>query len=431
MTDPSRATGSSAPASANHATGSASPPANDPAATRAADAKKAIDTSRQAGVVNPGELSKEVAKTYARDPQAGAALHAAVNEQLSPRDQASLNDHLSQTLGAVAGARAVDRLNTTPQGLTDRQFDQMSKTVRGKAQEMGLGSDVVVQGSRAARTAKPTSDIDLGIRVAPEKFGQFLDTQSKLKAPNPGSALERTRNAAIEQGRIHAGEARLSSTAGAIEKQINKPVDLSVVRRDGPFDQKPTMDVPSARGATVRATKQGALVGAAVDGALTTANALKDGRISGDEARDIVAHSAQGAVVGGSYAVTEQGLVRLGASRLAGAGAAGAVVSAGMSVVENFDGLKHGDSQAIGRVAGDTVVGAGAALSGAAAGAAIGSIVPGVGTAVGAVVGLGVGYLADRAMRAGGVDKLVGNAVASGVDAVKSAAGKVAGWLGW
>jgi hypothetical protein len=61
----------------------------------------------------------------------------------------------------------------------------------------------------------------------------------------------------------------------------------------------------------------------------------------------------------------------------------------------------------------------------------VGSVVPVVGTAVGAVVGLGVGFAADYVMRAGGVDRAIGNAVTSGVDAVKGAASRVASWLGW
>jgi hypothetical protein len=143
------------------------------------------------------------------------------------------------------------------------------------------------------------------------------------------------------------------------------------------------------------------------------------------------ASAAVAARAGADDVVAAGAMARTATTRLAGAGAAGAVISAGFSIYENRDGLARGDSQAIGRVAGDTVVGATAALGGAAAGAAIGSVVPVVGTAVGAVVGLGVGFAADYVMRAGGVDKAIASAVSSGVDAVKGAASKVASWLGW
>ena len=138
----------------------------------------------------------------------------------------------------------VDRLRTTPQGLTDSQFAQMSKTVRGKAQDMGLGGDVVVQGSRAGRTARPGSDLDLGIRVSPEKFESFLNNESKLKSPNPGSSAAKTREYSVENGIIQRGEARLSPTGKALEQKLNMEVDLSVVRKGGNFDRGPTMTLP-------------------------------------------------------------------------------------------------------------------------------------------------------------------------------------------
>ncbi|MBZ8141554.1 hypothetical protein CLD22_16815 [Rubrivivax gelatinosus] len=397
----------------------------------AEQARATIDASRQAGVVNPGELAADVSAAYGRNPDEGAALHAAVKEQLSPRDAASLDEHLAPTLGAVAGARAADRQATVPQGITDRQAAQTADAVIDKARQMGLGDDVVAQGSRVTGTAKPTSDLDLAIRVSPEKFDSFLNTDSRLAQVNPGTSKAATREWSIANGIIQRGEARLSPTGRALEARLDLDVDLSVVRQGGAFDQGPSMAMRSTGGVTVRAGTQGALVGAAADGAVSAYNAMRDGQVSRAEAQEIAANTVRGAVVGGSYAVTEQGLLRVGASRLAGAGVAGAVVGAGLSIYENREGLVQGDADAIGKVAGDTVVAAGAALGGMAAGAAVGSVVPVVGTAVGAVVGLGVGVAIDYVARAGGVDKAIGDAVSSGVDAVKGAASKVAGWFGW
>lgn len=96
-----------------------------------------------------------------------------------------------------------------------------------------------------------------------------------------------------------------------------------------------------------------------------------------------------------------------------------------------LEGLANGDSEAIGDVAGDTVVAASSALAGAATGAAIGSVVPVVGTAAGAVVGLAVGFGADYVMRKGGVDEVVGDVVSSGVDMVKDTGRKIANWFDW
>lgn len=397
----------------------------------AEQARATIDASRQAGVVNPGELAADVSAAYRRNPDEGAALHAAVKEQLSPRDAASLDEHLAPTLGAVAGARAADRLATVPQGITDRQAAQTADAVIDKARQMGLGDDVVAQGSRVTGTAKPTSDLDLAIRVSPERFDSFLNTDSRLAKVNPGTSKAATREWSIDNGILQRGEARLSPTGRALEAHLDMDVDLSVVRRGGAFDQGPSMAMRSTGSVAARAGTQGALAGAAADGAFNAYNALNDGRVSRAEAQEIAANTVRGAAVGGSYAVTEQGLLRVGASRLAGAGVAGAVVGAGMSIYENREGLAQGDADAIGKVAGDTVVAAGAALGGMAAGAAVGSVVPVVGTAAGAVVGLGVGVAIDYVARAGGVDKAIGDVVSTGVDAVKGAASKVAGWFGW
>ena len=112
----------------------------------------------------------------------------------------------------------------------------MSQIVRTKSNDLGLGDDLFVQGSRASGTAKSTSDIDLAIRVSPEQFDDFLFNQSRLRNVNPGSANERTLQHAIETGKIQAGEARLSSTRKQLEQMLNMKVDLSVIKSGGQFD---------------------------------------------------------------------------------------------------------------------------------------------------------------------------------------------------
>ncbi len=128
-----------------------------------------------------------------------------------------------------------------------------------------------------------------------------------------------------------------------------------------------------------------------------------------------VAASA-GAAEAGAFGVLGRSLV----TRAASAGGTGALFGAGLSVYDNFDALARGDSHAIGTVAGDAVVGTGAALSGAAAGAAVGSVVPFLGTASGAVAGMIVGIATDWAMRRSGVDSIVADAVGGSVDAARS-----------
>ncbi|WP_444932380.1 nucleotidyltransferase family protein [Microbulbifer sp. SSSA002] len=45
---------------------------------------------------------------------------------------------------------------------------------RARANELGLGDDLFIQGSRAKGTARPDSDIDIAIRISPEQFDDFL-----------------------------------------------------------------------------------------------------------------------------------------------------------------------------------------------------------------------------------------------------------------
>lgn len=48
-----------------------------------------------------------------------------------------------------------------PQGISQEQFSNASKLLRDRVGD--ISNDIVVQGSRAKGTAKPTSDIDISI----------------------------------------------------------------------------------------------------------------------------------------------------------------------------------------------------------------------------------------------------------------------------
>lgn len=136
---------------------------------------------------------------------------------------------------------------TIPQGFTNTQFQNLSKRVKSRAKEMGLGDDILVQGSRASGTARVSSDIDIAIRVSPEKFLSILDDRSivpnRILDPNPGSAAEKTRNMIIQRGRIHRGEAGLRNLARELEQDLGMNVDISIIRSGGTFDNTPTIQV--------------------------------------------------------------------------------------------------------------------------------------------------------------------------------------------
>jgi predicted nucleotidyltransferase len=104
------------------------------------------------------------------------------------------------------------------------------------------GSDIVVQGSRAAGTAGPSSDIDFAVRVSSERFDELIS--QRFGTPNPGSAKERTMMWAIQTGKIQAGEAGLSGLRRTLESSLGMDVDLSIIRQGGPFDNPPFIGVP-------------------------------------------------------------------------------------------------------------------------------------------------------------------------------------------
>ncbi|MEU6523939.1 putative T7SS-secreted protein [Streptomyces sp. NPDC046924] len=127
-----------------------------------------------------------------------------------------------------------------PQGLTLEQFEELGRIVREGAGH--LGDDIAVQGSRAAGTARPDSDIDLAIRVTPERFDELI--RERFGTPNPDSAKERTMQWAIETGKIQAGEAGLRGVRKQLEASLGMEVDVSIIRHGGPFDNPPFIEVP-------------------------------------------------------------------------------------------------------------------------------------------------------------------------------------------
>ncbi len=122
-----------------------------------------------------------------------------------------------------------------PQGITQEQFSEASSLIRSETSE--IGSDIVVQGSRASGIAKATSDIDIAIRVDSDKFSEMINRC--FKTPNPGSAKERTMLHAIKTGKIQAGEAGLRGLRLELEEIFGMDVDISIIEIGGPFDNPP------------------------------------------------------------------------------------------------------------------------------------------------------------------------------------------------
>ncbi len=145
----------------------------------------------------------------------------------------------------VASAAKVGILDNSPQvlkipqGLTLVEFDKMSSYL---LENVGhISSDIRIQGSRAAGTAKVTSDIDIAIMVDPSEFSNII--KHRFKTPNLNSAKERTMKHAVETGKIQSGEAGLRGVRKQLERDIGLEVDISIIKKDGAFDNPPYIQI--------------------------------------------------------------------------------------------------------------------------------------------------------------------------------------------
>lgn len=129
-----------------------------------------------------------------------------------------------------------------PQGLTEESFAALSAKVRAAA--ASVGEDIQVQGSRAKGTARPDSDLDIAIRVSPQRFEEIL--RGRFGAPIPGSAKARTMQHARDVGKIQAGEVGLRPLRKELEAGLGTAVDISVIREGGLFDQGPYVPLKKA-----------------------------------------------------------------------------------------------------------------------------------------------------------------------------------------
>ena len=226
------------------------------------------------------------------------------------------------------------------------------------------------------------------------------------------------------------------------------------------FGVKAGEAVPSPRPASgfeMPTARQDGLIGGAASFGISTAVAVSDGRITGEEALRIGRDTAVGAGTGaltaagermvspvidravgrsiqasaervavnklGQSAVTATttgAVTRTVATRALGATGVGAVVATGISAYENREGLARGDSKAIGNVAADTIVAGGSIAAAAATGAAIGSVVPGAGTLIGGAVGLAVGVGIAYGAEISGARDWLADKSGKAVDWVKS-----------
>lgn len=142
-----------------------------------------------------------------------------------------------------------------PQGMTAEQFQEVSDRLRNRLKQEAdrtgeLGDDIFVHGSRGRGEAASDSDLDIGIRVSGERFEQLI--QQRLASVKEGGDKWKTLQRALEQGRLHQGEAGISGISREIQRLINeemalgftKGVQVTVIREAGPFDEGPFIPLP-------------------------------------------------------------------------------------------------------------------------------------------------------------------------------------------
>ncbi|MFJ4667636.1 nucleotidyltransferase domain-containing protein [Kitasatospora purpeofusca] len=126
-----------------------------------------------------------------------------------------------------------------PQGVTADKFAEAAEQLR--AHPRGQEGDLVVQGSRAAGTARPDSDIDFAIRVSPERLDQLIG--DCFGTPNPGSQGE-DQEPGGRVGEDPGGRGRDAGLRKLLARTPGMKVDLSVIRIGGAFDNPPFIGVP-------------------------------------------------------------------------------------------------------------------------------------------------------------------------------------------
>ncbi|ROP44265.1 RHS repeat-associated core domain-containing protein [Streptomyces sp. PanSC9] len=130
-----------------------------------------------------------------------------------------------------------------PEGVTRSQFDDIGQVFR---EGLNLDADVAVQGSRVTGIITGASDLDIAVRVTPETFdGMVARRWSNVK---PDSARQRTRDRAIETGKITAGDSipKLSGLRNQIQEILGDEVhhvDVSIIKMGGAFDNGPFIGI--------------------------------------------------------------------------------------------------------------------------------------------------------------------------------------------
>ena len=142
---------------------------------------------------------------------------------------------VNHAIPAAFRGRVFRAVGNLPEGVTADQLAAAAARIRSTAR--GLTADVVVQGSRAGHSARAGSDIDFGLRVPPDDYDRLIDDFF-------GDRATEARTNAVARGRIFSRHAGLKELRAALETDLDRKVDLAVIKRGGMFDNEPWLRVP-------------------------------------------------------------------------------------------------------------------------------------------------------------------------------------------
>jgi hypothetical protein len=142
---------------------------------------------------------------------------------------------VNQAVPAALRGRVFRAVGNLPEGISADQLAAAATRIRSTAR--GLTADVVVQGSRAGHSARAASDIDFGLRVPPDEYDRLIKDFF-------GDRTTEGRTNAVARGRIFSRHAGLKELRAALETDLDRKVDLAVIKRGGMFDNEPWLRVP-------------------------------------------------------------------------------------------------------------------------------------------------------------------------------------------
>ena len=143
---------------------------------------------------------------------------------------------VNRALPPAARGRVFRAVGNLPEGISADQLAAAAARIRSSAPGQ-LTGDVVVQGSRAGHSARAASDIDFGLRVPPAEYDRLIKDFF-------GDATTEARTNAETRGRIFSRHAGLKELRAALETDLDRKVDLAVIKRGGLFDNEPWLRVP-------------------------------------------------------------------------------------------------------------------------------------------------------------------------------------------